>query len=434
MLNRSNLCGSMALTLAAVAIACSSPDTQAGRSSVVTNDNTGGADDGAFIEPETPIPDDNDQALLEGGESTSGGAMGNGDLVDGMVCNAKDVAFEKVIPTVMILVDRSSSMFDFPYGTEQSRWEPMRQAVLTLEAFTEDVAFSFVTYTAIGGEAQCPTYENMAMVPTIGNFEEIKGALKDAMTARPPAKGETPTGEAIAAAVDTLAAVPSDGPKYLLVITDGEPDTCSVRDPQCGQDWSIASAQAAYEQGILTYVVGISEDVKDNFLNDLAHAGQGLPVPEPPFETLVECSGALLDINTQAGNPGFDYERFAETAMGTYDPAATYQGELFFKPDNLETFQTQLATIIAGVRTCAFEMDTAVRREAADRGAVGLELTDGSVQLLDYGVGWDLNATDDSIVEIIGEACDMIQNRDADLVQSVKIEFPCDVRVPKMAK
>lgn len=422
-----------ATSLAACVTSCSSTGDEAGRGTTI-----GAQDDqGSFIEDDStePVISDPDPAPIvdDGAPGTDpGDGIGDGELIDGLVCNSKDVAFEKVIPTVMILVDRSSSMFDSSYAASPNRWEPMREAVLSLEDFTDDVAFSFVTYTAVGGDPECPAFENMSMVPATGNFEDIKLVLQDATNARPQGKGETPTGEAISAAVENLAAIESDGPKYLLVITDGEPDTCFKRDPQCGQDWAIASTQAAFAQGIQTFVVGISEDVQDNFLNDLAHAGQGRAVPVPPFETLVQCSSTLMEINQQAGNTGFDFERFAETAMGSYDETATYDGELFFKPDDLATLQVQLGGIIAGVRSCGFEMDTAIQRAAVARGAVALQLTDGTTEVLTHGDSWDLSATDDSIVEIKGAACDKILDRENDLVSNVRIEFPCEIRIPKM--
>lgn len=372
-----------------------------------------------------------DMALFEEGEyvppspSATATAMDNGELLEGMVCNSKEITFQKLIPTVMILVDRSGSMFDKSYG-ETDRWEATRQAALTLEPFSSDVQFALATYTTLQSELTCPAYQNLEIAAATDNWAQLITALPDSKTAKPNEKADTPTGEAIAGAVEALKKVESDGPKYLLVLTDGEPDTCGIIDPNCGQDMAISAAQEAFTKGIQTIVVGIGDDVGVGFLNDLAHAGQGKAVPLPELAERYMCAHTL----------GVDADNYNETTMGEYTEGALYEGDLFFQPDNLATFQAQLGGIIEGVRSCAFEMDTAVERDKAEIGAVGFILNDGEIELLAHGHpdGWTLNAVDPSIVELQGSACQKIQGRQADLIKNVKIEFPCEIRIPKPPK
>ena len=63
-----------------------------------------------------------------------------------------------------------------------------------------------------------------------------------------------------------LSKITDGGSKYIVLATDGEPDTCPgtcvgptcpvpdrpgwPRDPQCGQDRSVAAVQEAFKQGI----------------------------------------------------------------------------------------------------------------------------------------------------------------------------------------
>src|SRR5690606_18705998 len=78
----------------------------------------------------------------------------DGELVVGEVCNSKDVEFESLVPTMMILVDKSTSMFapnlangsSEPFGAFPDRWEALRDGIKSLEPFSTDVAMSIVTY------------------------------------------------------------------------------------------------------------------------------------------------------------------------------------------------------------------------------------------------------------------------------------------------
>jgi hypothetical protein len=74
--------------------------------------------------------------------------------------------------------------------------------------------------------------------------------------------------------------------------------------------------------------------------------------------------------------------------------------------------------------------DNVIRDQAA-RGAVQLTLVDGTTQILTHGDanGWILDAERDDLVVVQGTACSQVQ--DDEQVQGVKIEFPCEIRIPK---
>lgn len=369
--------------------------------------------------------------IIGDGEPSNSQEPGLGRILDGTACNAKNIEFESIVPTVTLLLDRSGSMFEAPYFNAPDRWTPLREAVLALEPFSKDVAFSLINYTNTHGPA-CPLLEHLDMVPAQNNFEAIKAALQPSELARPLDKAETPTAEAIDLAVEMLSQHPSEGPEYLLVITDGEPDTCLFPDPQCGQDRAIGAAQAAFQAGIQTIVVGISGDVGERFLNDLAHAGRGLEVLPPPDNQLF-----CVQKEPKPGTTGDAIYSMPDAwrvpAWGTYAALpGVYAEQLFFRPDSLESLTAQLAKLIQGVRTCSFEMNTAVKRELAGRGVVRLTNKDGTFHDLVYGSEWDLDAVQDHIVELKGTACDAVLDTATDAVSKIQIEFPCDVRVPRV--
>lgn len=375
-------------------------------------------------------------------------AKPDGSLVDGEVCNSKGITFENVIPSVLMLVDRSTSMFksNLPlgtngqttchdgssptFGTEPDRWTAMRKAVAALEPLATDVLFGMSTYTSFNGAATCPEMPELTtLLPGQATFPDIVAALPENTDACPEKKSETPTWEAIEEGTKALQALEIEGPKYLLVITDGEPDSCVKFDPQCGQDAAISAAQAAYAAGITTFVIGLGNDVGEKFLNDLAHAGQGLDV-QPPTSDNIWCIGQVLE----GVDPTitFDVNRYRDTAMATYGAdGLDYAEQLYFAPSDLPALQEQLTRVIAGVRTCDYEMDTGVVAAQANKGAVRLTLSDGTPLDLAHGDanGWALSPDNDYTVRIQGTACEKIL---ADEVTGLQIEFPCEVRVPRI--
>src|SRR5690606_382180 len=132
-------------------------------------------------------------------------------------CNQVEINFESKVPAVFILVDRSSSMF------ERGLWEPLKNGVLSIvEQLDRDVRFGLSSYTGQAG-GTCPDLTSTVMV-TDDNFASIKSAY-DAITA-PNYKGETPTARSIDEVVKVLAKEPASTPKFILLVTDGEPDFC----------------------------------------------------------------------------------------------------------------------------------------------------------------------------------------------------------------
>jgi hypothetical protein len=137
-------------------------------------------------------------------------------------------------------------------------------------------------------------------------------------------KWETPTGHAVNRVTATLNAYDPDppGPKYIVLVTDGNPNTCQTRDPQCGQDLAIKAVQDARTAGIRTLVLGMGDILTVNsgctptymncgtvHLQDMANAGLGLGVGAQPaqyqFQSCVSAEGGLKATYGTAGNATF---------------------------------------------------------------------------------------------------------------------------------
>src|SRR5690606_23806097 len=149
---------------------------------------------------------------------------------------------------------------------------------------------------------------------------------------------------------------------------------------------------------------------------------------QPPDEEDLWCIGQEL----QGRDPTtpFDINTYRDFADATYGAdGLDYAEELFYQPDDVAALQAQLTEVVSSVVTCEYEMDTAVQRAKADKGAVRISYPDGTHEDLVFGDanGWTLSADNDYTVVVQGTPCDKIL---AEQVSGLSIEFPCAVRVP----
>lgn len=345
--------------------------------------------------------------------SNGAGGDGNGNLFNtggsdlsgqGGGCNELTVAFEKQTPTVVLLVDRSGSMFDNAYSSSADRWTALYDALMNsstgvVNDLQNDVRFGFATYTNNGNDSQgtCPLISEVTAA--VGNYDAILSAY-DSESTKPNFKAETPTGPAVAAISTSLAAFNEPGPKYILLATDGEPDTCSHPDPQCGQDESIVAVQAAYAQGIGTIVIGIGDEVGAKHLKDLANAGAGLPVEEPDDY-----------FNNTCLNSGISQKNAEYSTIGG--------GAVYYQPSTQAQLETDIHGIINGVRDCTFELKAKVELDQAYLCEV--ELDGVPIQHMS---DWKLKT--ETELEVLGDACDQIKT----VSKEIHIDCPCEIVTP----
>jgi hypothetical protein len=321
-------------------------------------------------------------------------------------CNNIDVGFEKLVPTVLLLVDESGSMASnkYPPGGADSRWRVLHDALVgangLVQMVTNDVRFGFMGYTGDGTAATCPILARTQIFPVSTDDTALTAIRGIYPEERPnlPYKGETPTGAAIRAAAQTLMAFNEPGPKHILLATDGDPDTCTKPDPQCGQDEAVSAAEDAFTAGIGTFVIGISDDVANWHLQQMANAGAGLEVPPP--------------------DPNF-YDTCARDPAVTpkYAATAPAQNAKFYKPTDGAELAKALATILNGARTCTVTLHGKV---VAGKESLGTVTLDGVGLVYLAPDGWRLD--DPQTLEILGASCDKIKTTS----KLLQVSFPCD--------
>jgi Mg-chelatase subunit ChlD len=318
-----------------------------------------------------------------GDAGPSGSARADGDA-----CNQVELTFASRTPTVFVLVDRSSSMF------ERGLWDPLKAGVLdVIEQLEDDVRFGFATYT---GEraGMCPELTRVATIAK-GNYEAIKQAYE--AVEKPSYKGETPTSLALDEVAKTLRAEPS-GPKFILLVTDGEADFCDDPNVTCSRDAVVASAQAAYADGIGTFIFSVGGQVDRAHLGDVANAGSGQPVLDRQQQVTQQCQGGKASYADSSGSASF------------------------FEPDvnDRSALIGALSSVVAGVRSCVFDLTGRAQIDlaAASEGVVEI---DGTRVPFAGPNGYRLNNSTE--VELLGAACERLKSAEP---RKVFIDFPCE--------
>jgi hypothetical protein len=256
------------------------------------------------------------------------------------------------------------------------RWNALYQTLMapggTVEQLQGVVRFGLALYSSEDGNegGACPLLTEV-MPPALDNHAHI-----DAVYSMASPIDETPTGESHAGVAAALAAFDEPGRKAIVLATDGEPDTCAQPNPNEGQALVIDSVQAAFADGIETYVVSVGDEVGEAHLQEVANAGVGKAVDDPapaPFYVALDAE-ALVDA---------------------------------------------LTAIIGGFVSCELPVDGLVD---LDRQCEGTVMLDGVE--LECPVDWHM--LDGSTLQLLGEACDRL--RDGQM-HAVTASWPCDAVV-----
>jgi hypothetical protein len=286
-------------------------------------------------------------------------------------CESVTLDVTELRPSVTLLVDQSGSMRQgYPdRSSEQSRWSVVREALLApktgvVDSLQQSLQLGLVFYTSHNGFSggQCPMLSQVSTA--INNYAPISALYDQSYP-----DDDTPTGAAVQEVVRQIGEAKRKGPEVLLLVTDGDPDTCQVPDPQTesGQQEALAAVSNAHAAGIDFYVLGVSGDISAEKLQQLANAGQGKRVD----------------------------------AVWGSDPDAA---QPFRAGDNVADLTAQLHSILLRVPLCEVELEREVGLDELTRSDVvldGQRLTFGSVD------GYALK--DPRHLQITGKACDTLR-------------------------
>jgi hypothetical protein len=397
-----------------------------------------------------------------GGHSSGDvGITGSGGNPDAAACQQKDVTFTPTNPTVYLLVDRSGSMFHCLTGAtgdavcsdpNNTSWTNLRKAIeQVLPNLDSQVRFGFTTVFGTnpmqGGS--CASIQGMLtddVAPALSNAPTI--ATKYDGLAFPPnstqqgVKFESPASESLDNVTKALMADATPGSKYIIFITDGQPDYCDDSLALCALDSVVGKLQTAYKAGIKTIVMGIQTtafDLPPGVLQSWANAGAGEPTKAPLSQGLDinafydQCYngnvvGWKTDLTASAQTParGVTLGTYSDTAGPTmpYQPSAS----------DVNALTTALSTALSGVRSCTFDLST-FQIDADKLNEAIITLVDSSAGKMDVPLdkasknGWymtDITAKTNAKgqVQLFGSWCDKLR---AQTTTDIKFNFPCDI-------
>ena len=391
-----------------------------------------------------------------GGTPATGGSPGTGgrsasDAGVDASCQTADFKFVPQIPTVYLLVDRSGSMFHCldssnPVCDNQkdTAWYTLKTAIESvIKTLDSNVRFGFTTVwgtNPAGSGGMCPSLQGAltdSVAPALNNAATITTKY-DALpwptaggSSTPGMKFESPASESIGNVAKALVADTSPGPKYIIFLTDGQPDYCDDSLAICAIDSVIYHLQAAQMAGVNTIVFGVLTtqfDLPAGTLQAFANAGAGEPTPAP-VSSAQDVNAFYDQCN---GNAGWLADLTASgktkargTSLGTY--SATMGPTKPYQPSASDETQltTQLSAALAGVKSCSFDLsDVGGKSIKVDTSKLSSAVVkiEGSAIPLDATNGWNVSASAPSTLVLSGTACKTWQTPNTD---DISFAFPC---------
>jgi len=350
-----------------------------------------------------------------GSSSPDGTGSGFVGLVDGESgedpgCGDRFAPATARPPVIQLVVDTSGSMGwvagteRAPGSGEQSKWQITQSALASaIDAMPDNVAVGLSYYPNVQqGNDACYNAEVAAPIAPLS--AEQRARLQAVNTAEIPGGG-TPTHGAYAFGVEQLQATALDGPRFLLLITDGIP----------------------------TYTLGCDGNGRDR-------------VDGAPLIAEVKASFAEAQIRTFViGSPGSEEAREELSQMasmgGTANPGCTNTGPNFCHFDMTEQpdFSSALNATLAQITQATLACDYAV---PSPPGGLRLDLDDASVVLESGGAqvrefsrassaecaeGWQYGENQSSI-RLCRSTCDELQGLlREDPGIGVRIKFRCSL-------
>jgi hypothetical protein len=386
---------------------------------------TGVCEGGKACRTDATCPTDKDIDLGMGGSGNGVGGESNG-TAGASSCIDVDVDFTPQIPTVLLLIDRSGSMTDeknFDKAVQAAvddgtytlgecpmtryqgrnipdpndwRWNVVRDVLMSptkgiVKPLEDRVRFGLSLYSSQNGSIKPGTGKPVELDPTracpelinvpiaLGNHQAMFDQFKCSDIAL-----DTPTGESLEAARNTLKTFTETGPKLIVLATDGEPDSCSCPNFDNSSRVLDECLLPGAADGVKAAVEKKAEEIHGDGIT--VHV---INVSTPENDTLREHLQRVADAGGGAVYPGFS-------------PGAL-----------TEAFED----IINGARSCVIDLDGEIASGKESSGTVTL---DGNELTLDDDDGWRVNSP--SQIELLGEACETIKQGEHD----IDIKFPCD--------
>ncbi len=221
-------------------------------------------------------------------------------------CASIHVAAMPTTPNVMIVLDRSGSMYDDDSGVLIDRWTPAVRAVDEVtHALASRVRFGLMLF---GSDEECAV-GTIRVGPDLGTADTIMGQLSgdpEALTG-----GGTPTAASLDVARSVLTSMPERS--YVLLVTDGAPNCnsslsgtdcrCTAGDCQYNNlncldaERAVQSVVQLNEGGVSTFVIGYGTADWSDVLDRMAVAGNTGRAAHIRVDDGAELQSALREVS-----------------------------------------------------------------------------------------------------------------------------------------
>jgi hypothetical protein len=367
-----------------------------------------------------------------GGTSSPSGSGGSGTGMDGGCYQATET-FLPTTPTVFVLVDRSGSEF---MNSTTGNYFTLRAATLqVIQMLQSQIRFGLGVFHGDHGTGACvPDFETVPI--GMNNYDQI-AAKYNSLGMPTTGKIDTPCFAVMPMVKKALTddAAVSDGPKYMLFVTDGETDFCDDGEAVCPTDavtWAIQDMYAATPP-IGTLVIGLPSSMNTitaTALQNFANAGAGqLPtIPQPNSGQVF--TGMNLYNDCFNGEPPWKTAwmglgKAALTPMATYG-TPTMNAQVFTPSAvSQQALADQISAALQTVKSCTFDLAAEkIKVDLTQLGKAGVTIQGQSIPLSDTN-GWHM--LNDTQLELTGSACTTWKNPNTD---TIHFDFPCDIIIP----
>jgi hypothetical protein len=345
-----------------------------------------------------------------GGGAGTGGGGGSGG---GGSCDGKALSWAPHPSNVMLLVDRSGTMFD----VNNQPWAGVRDTLLpVVDAYDKLENIGFLSMT--GEFATCPLFNEVA--PAASNHAAIAAAYNPLVK---PTKGESPFMLALSRAKVLLEAAPA-AEKFVILVIDGQPDYCDDGNALCPIDSVVARIQLLKAAGITTLVAGLpltanavgDAAVYASALQAYANAGVGQPttiVGTSTSDVYFQCTASTgwSAEFTASGKP-------VQQALGSYSAPAGTAPYTALTPSNAASLTTAFNQLFARTQSCT--LTATGGKVLLASAATGTVKVGGSSVPYDASNGWQMKS--ETELELVGTACDALRAA-PDI--AVSIDLPC---------
>ena len=265
-------------------------------------------------------------AASDGGTGAGRGSAGGGGG-GGQNCGGGTFAATPTAVDLLVVIDRSASMQDTAAGlpagpNDPSKWDEVVPALTdVIDSASDAISWGLKSFPESGDECAATSVTSRIDVPiAAGNVPLVTATI--AVTV--PSGNGTPTSAAIRAGTSYLAALNDGRPKYLLLVTDGEPSclgqpgALGITDLGTAAADTVSAVSAAAQVGFHTFVVGVATSSARAVatLNMLATAGlEARRDPNPLARrfylasTKPDLVAALQTITGQIGRCSFPLSR-----------------------------------------------------------------------------------------------------------------------------